>query len=82
MVTNAQWEANDDKSMWTLKLILETEANYSFTLSYTDPSGRQGYVEGTTDTTYEGAVTLDRTAPWMSASSAARRISATMRASG
>ena len=58
----------DDKVQWSITLDFAVEANYTISLSYTDLSGRVGYVHDTTGTDnplteYAAAFTVDNTVP-------------------
>lgn len=58
-----EWVYDDVLELWKLELTLTQEANYAFSLSYTDPSGRKGVVQGTGETVYQQTITMDHTAP-------------------
>ena len=54
----------EDKVQWSTKLEFAVEANYTISLSYTDMSGRVGFVhESETVTKYAAAFAVDNTVP-------------------
>lgn len=57
------WEPDAAMEVWTAKLPLSVEANYTMTLAYTDASGRVGKVQGSNETVYRAKFAIDRTAP-------------------
>lgn len=58
-----EWVYDEMQELWKLDVTLTQEANYAFSLSYKDPSGREGVVQGTGETVYKGTITMDRTVP-------------------
>ena len=52
-----------ENGIWTATVPFPAEANYTFTLSYTDRSGRVGTVQGTGAEVFEEAFTVDYSKP-------------------